>query len=318
MQFIRLIRPVNLFIIALTMYGLGWYFDPMRGCSCTHILPSFSFFLLVFSTVLIAAAGNIINDYFDVRADRVNKPERLIIGKSIKKRVAIVSHWGINLVAFGIAIYLTWEMNSFVYLFIHLLSINILWFYSLYFKRRFLIGNILIAALTALVPVLVGIYFHQMSIIQSSQPEPADFFPFGGSSPYNMFMWISFGLACFAFMLNLAREVVKDFEDMEGDKKIRARTLPLTIGERKSKSFIAIVLLLTLAIVFVLWFQLNSLTFESMIPIFIVSGIILVCLFLLLRAQNKKDYRFINHLIKLSMTIGLLTPVYWKFIQHYV
>ena len=101
-HFIRLTRPVNLVIIAITMYGLGWYFEGLANVQAFGI-QSFDFFLLVLSTTMIAAAGNIINDYFDVRADRVNKPERLIIGVTIKRRVAIVSHWGINFLAFSIA-----------------------------------------------------------------------------------------------------------------------------------------------------------------------------------------------------------------------
>ena len=118
------------------------------------------FFLMVFSTILIGAAGNMINDYFDIKADRVNKPEQLIITKHIKKRVAILYHWLFNAIAFSIAIYLSLRNNSFWYVFIHLISINALWFYSLYFKRKIFIGNLIVALLTALVPILCGIHFY--------------------------------------------------------------------------------------------------------------------------------------------------------------
>ena len=85
-HFIRLTRPLNLLIAGLTMYGLGWYVESQYSNGTIHGVRSLSFFLLVFSTILIAAAGNVINDYFDVRADRINKPEKLIIGVHIKRR----------------------------------------------------------------------------------------------------------------------------------------------------------------------------------------------------------------------------------------
>lgn len=318
MHLLRLTRPLNLIIIALTMYGLGWYFDPMEGCSCTFIVTDWPFFWLVFSTVLIAAGGNIINDYFDVRADRVNKPERLIITRHIKKRSAIFMHWTINVIAFSIAIYLSWIMDSFWYLFIHLFSINVLWFYSLYLKRRFLIGNIFIAALTALVPVLVGIFFFQHN---QTNPEwyNVELFPFNmsGSTP-KMILYISAGLAVFAFLLNLAREVVKDMEDVEGDKKLHAKTLPITWGIAKSKWFTVIVLLIAMGTAGALFYLIESFTLMNIAPGIAAGAIMLVTIALALSAKTKKDFRRVNHCIKLAMTVGLLTPVYWKIIMTYV
>ncbi len=318
MHLLRLTRPLNLIIIALTMYGLGWYFDPMEGCSCTFIVTDWPFFWLVFSTVLIAAGGNIINDYFDVRADRVNKPERLIITRHIKKRSAIFMHWTINVIAFSIAIYLSWIMDSFWYLFIHLFSINVLWFYSLYLKRRFLIGNIFIAALTALVPVLVGIFFFQHN---QTNPEwyNVELFPFNmsGSTP-KMILYISAGLAVFAFLLNLAREVVKDMEDVEGDKKLHAKTLPITWGIAKSKWFTVVVLLIAMGTAGALFYLIESFTLINIAPGIAAGAIMLVTIALALSAKTKKDFRRVNHCIKLAMTVGLLTPVYWKIIMTYV
>lgn len=318
MHLLRLIRPINLIIIALTMYGLGWYFDPTEGCSCTFIVTDWPFFWLVFSTVLIAAGGNIINDYFDVRADRINKPHRLIIGKHIKKRTAILMHWTINFIAFSIALYLSWIMDSFWYLFIHLFSINVLWFYSMYFKRRFLSGNVLIAALTALVPLIVGIFFYQHNL-PNSEWYMTQLFPFNleGSSP-KIILNISGGLAIFAFLLNLAREIVKDMEDVEGDKELRASTIPLKLGEQKSKWIIGFILLSAITAAALLIYLVEAFNFTTALPGFVASLIIIVAAVLLYFAQSKSNYRRINHFIKLAMTVGLLTPVYWKILTWYV
>ena len=310
-HFLRLSRPVNLIIILVTMYGLGWFFtdvNPEFG------VQSLDFFLLSISTSMIAAAGNIINDYFDVRADRVNKPERLIIGKYVKRRVAIVTHWGINVLAFGIAIYLSWRLNSFWYLFIHLLSINLLWFYSLYFKRRFLIGNVLIAALTALVPLLVGIYFYQTissDTISFTSIDPS----FSNVGP-SFILWLCFLLASFAFLLNLAREMVKDMEDVEGDLLIKAKTLPITLGIKKTKTVVSILLIITSLGASLIWFVFK-IPLINLFPVLISGLFTISALVLLPKAHDKIRFKTINGLIKIAMVAGLCTPVFWKIMSIY-
>ena len=317
MHFIKLIRPLNLIIIAITMYGIGWYFEGVYGRHHEFNIYSISFHLLVFSTIMIAAAGNIINDYFDVRADRINKPDRLIIGKYVKRRYAIVSHWGINLIAFCIAIYLSWVLETFWYLFIHLLAINILWYYSMYVKRKFLIGNILIAALTALVPILVGFYFHQLFITEPAAMEFSAYYPFE-SYPYTDYtIRLSLGLAGFAFILNFAREIVKDMEDVEGDKKLRAKTLPIVLGYAKTKWVAIFVLFGSLISTVTILLLFREVPLYNLAPIGLSAILVIACFFLLLKANNKSDYRTINHLIKLAMVAGLIIPIYWKLLMIY-
>ncbi len=316
MHFIRLIRPVNLIIVTLTMYGIGWYFDSIYGATDEHSLFSGTYFLLVVSTVMIAAAGNIINDYFDVRADRINKPERLIIGVHVKRRVAIVTHWGLNFVAFSIAVYLSWTLETFWYLFIHLLTINLLWFYSMYLKRKFLTGNIVIAALTGLVTILVGFYFHQLYNLKS-QTIAETLFPFDQYKGSNYILWLAFGLATFAFLLNLAREIVKDMEDVEGDKKLKAQTLPIVLGYRKTKWVAAFVLCGSVVSTMIVWFFFNEISFISMLPIILAALTVLMSFLILFKATEKRHFRSINHLIKLSMVFGLISPIYWTILLLY-
>jgi 4-hydroxybenzoate polyprenyltransferase len=104
--------------------------------------------------VIIAAAGNMINDYFDIKADRINKPQKLIISKYMKKRWAIVLHWGLNIIAVLISIYLSVKYHSLLFVFVHILSMNLLWFYSIYFKKKLFVGNLVIAILTGMVPLV--------------------------------------------------------------------------------------------------------------------------------------------------------------------
>ena len=314
-HFIRLTRPLNLFIIAITMYGLGWYFEGVHTESSTNGIASLSFFLLVLSTIMIAAAGNIINDYFDLRADRINKPEKVIIGKHIKRRVAIVTHWSINFVAFSIAIYLSWKLDTFWYLFIHLLCINVLWYYSSYFKRKFLIGNILVASLTALVPLMVGLYFFHNQVISISNK--TDFYPFYNALAESYVVYLAIGLAGFAFILNLAREIVKDMEDVEGDKLLRANTVPIRIGYPKTKVLISVILITSIASILFVWILFPFVNINAGIPLFIAALFIMLALILLLKSSNKGQYKRINSCIKIAMILGALSPVFWKILLIY-
>lgn len=322
MHFLRLIRPINLIVVALTMYAMRVFFLPYLD-EINRRIPSsepLDFFLLVLSTVIIAAGGNIINDYFDVKADRVNKPDKVIIGKYIKPRWAIVSHWLLNFTAFAIACYLSWRYGTFWYVFIHLLSINALWFYSMYFKRRFLIGNVMIALLTALVPILCGIHFLKLvdSSYHISLPGSWDGNVSIGIDSKGIKTFFVLFFAFFAASLNLVREIIKDIEDVEGDLLLRAKTLPIVIGKRRSK-FIAAAILLVLLIVpipFILegYAYYHNQFFVAMAPgIAIIFGIVVV-LILTLKAQERQQFKRADFVLKLLMMIGSCFPFYWYFL----
>ena len=316
MHFIRLTRPVNLIIIGITMYGLGWYFEDLYKYNIEFGIRSFSFFLLVISTIMIAAAGNIINDYFDVRADRINKPEKLIIGKHVKRRVAIITHWALNFVAFSIAVYLSWTFDTFWYLFIHLASINMLWLYSSSFKRKLLIGNFIIASLTAMVPLLVGFYFyHHPSMEIIPVPNQVNY-PIVSFPTEGYVVLLSGGLAFFAFLLNLSREVVKDIEDVEGDKKLRAKTLPIAFGVKSSKLFTYFILTTALMGILFVFFMFPILM-NGLYTIIIAALFTVLAIALLIQAENRKGYKRVNTFIKLAMTAGMLSPIYWKLLMIY-
>jgi 4-hydroxybenzoate polyprenyltransferase len=316
MHFIRLMRPTNLIIIAATMYSLGWYFDSIFTLDYRegHI-NSMDFFLLVLSTVIIAAGGNIINDYFDIKADRVNRPERLIITKHIKPRVAILTHWIFNFVAFSIAVYLSYAFNTFWYLFIHLLSINLLWIYSMRLKRTLYFGNIIIGFLTAMVPLLVGIFYHQSLdfTLSAISPEKVDVYPFRVLDPHNYILWLSFGLGGFAFLLNWAREIVKDMEDVDGDKKLRAKTIPIVLGYKRAKQIATLLLLVTVlgSLGFLVFSDALIDHWIAFIPAGLSALFWLVSLHQLIRSKTPEDYRIAHKTIKLIMICGLVLPAYW-------
>jgi 4-hydroxybenzoate polyprenyltransferase len=312
-HFIRLTRPLNLLITAATMYGFGWYLESLYSNGDQFGIRTIPFLILVISTVLIAAAGNIINDYFDVRADRVNKPERLIIGVHLKRRWAIISHWLFNILAFSMAVYLSWIFESFWYLFIHLLSINLLWGYSSYFKRRLIVGNVVIAALTALVPVLVALYFFQHPQLEFSESKDV-IYPFIGNADFTFLFFVTGVFALFAFTLNLAREMIKDIQDVEGDKLLHARTFPIVFGIRMTKLFCYVILSGALSGILFLVLMTPLSDSASFAPIVIAALFTTLSIFSLVLAVERKGLKKVDLFLKLAMVAGMLAPVVWKYI----
>jgi len=299
--FLKLIRAKNLLIIVMTMIGVAVYL--MKSNSYQKVdFHYLDYFLLIFSTMIIAAAGNVINDYFDVKADRINKPEKVIIAKFMKPRWAILWHWTFNLVAFLIAVYLSVKYETLIFVFVHLLSINLLWFYSVQLKRKLIISNLIIAFLTALVPLLSVWFFKVLN--ESSIP----FSPYREESwsTYLDYSFIYF-LAICAFIQNFAREINKDIHDIQGDLVAHVQSLPMKIGKEKA-AYLTIILIQIPLILFIFgfylfdWFQVNKVT----MILLLLSGAVNFTSALLYIIKKESTLTWINHLMKWSMFFGLI------------
>ena len=299
--FLKLIRAKNLLIIVMTMIGVAFYL--MKSNSYQKVdFHYLDYFLLIFSTMIIAAAGNVINDYFDVKADRINKPEKVIISKFMKPRWAILWHWSFNLIAFLIAVYLSVKYATLIFVFVHLLSINLLWFYSVQLKRKLVISNLIIAFLTALVPLLSVWFFKVLN--ESSIP----------FSPYREESWSTYldysfiyYLAICAFFQNFAREINKDIHDIQGDLVAHVESLPMKIGKEKA-AYLTIILIQIPLILFIFgfyvfdWFQVNKVT----MILLLLSGAVNFTSALLYIIKKEATLTWINHLMKWSMFFGLI------------
>jgi len=297
-HFLRLIRPINLFIIAITMVGVRLYLSNFLDNVALINVP---FVLLVVSTLLIAAAGNVINDYFDLRADRVNRPDSVIIGRHIKRRWAIIIHWIFNLFGFCVGLYLGWLYDSFFFVIVHLGSITFLWWYSVSLKKKPLIGNVVVSILSVLVILLV----YKMTTLE--------YFPLNSDAHYYDLLFmipVPLVLAIFmvmAFSQNLAREIIKDAEDVNGDLVIGARTVPMILGKKS-----AIILVGILSIVFpliyfyVVFSSQHEMDILKTLPI-TLAAIVNVLIFLIsLVSQPSKSIVLIKNLLKVSMVLGVI------------
>src|SRR5580698_2412808 len=290
--FFRLIRWPNLVFILLTQH-LFYYFI-LLPCFAGQqpvypvVLRPVLFYLLAFSSVLIAAAGYIINDYFDLNIDRVNKPDRLVVDRLIKRRWTIIWHWILSGLGILLGLYISWKLRNPLVVLSNLGCVMLLYFYSTTFKRRLLIGNILISLLTAW--VILVLYLCEIRFT-----EDVDY-----SRILSRLFKFAIVYAGFAFISSLIREVVKDIEDMDGDARYGCRTMPIVWGVNVAKVFAGTwVVVLTGSLVVIQVYALQRMGWPM-----VIYGILLLDLPLmwilrkLYQAQTKKDYHQLSGAIK--------------------
>ncbi|MCA6364116.1 MAG: geranylgeranylglycerol-phosphate geranylgeranyltransferase [Bacteroidetes bacterium] len=315
-HFLTLIRLPNLLIIAFTQYMLRWCLilptlNLHRVDTDLDLLPAshmneLDFFLLVLATVMIAAAGYIINDYFDVRIDEVNRPDENVVGKTIKRRVAMGAHMVINILGAGIGIWLSWKYDQFrVGSFLFVTAPALLWFYSTSLKRQFLIGNLVIALLSALVTLLVLLFE-----LPGVHRTVAETYPILIEKKlYSLEPILNIGLAyaLFAFLISLLREMIKDTEDYEGDLAYGCRTVPIVLGIAPTKWIMAAtafsVMLMLGFIQFSMAQSADWLSFGYLL--LLVQMPLAAIVWLTLKAAGKRHWRRISLLIKLVMIGGI-------------
>ena len=297
----RLIRIWNLLIIVLVMMGIA-YFILENNAFQKIDFSLFDYCLLILSTSILCAAGTTINDYFDIKADKINKPELLIVTKYLKKRWAILFHLIFIAIALVISIYLSNRYSTLFFVIVHIISISIMWYYSTYLKKKMLIGNLTIAILASCIPLFAAWYFKIAN--ESSQV----------FSPYNSETWSStidfsyiYFLALCAFVQILAREVIKDIHDMEGDKAIHVYSLPMKFGVNRS-SWFALILLqmpLVIGVVMVICSTIHLTNFS--IGLLIGAGLINLFIFVYSGFIKAMDFKTTSILLNFSMILPLLS-----------
>lgn len=225
MSWLRLVRWPNLMIIAFTQCIAWWcVIRPLPGL---QVLQTPAFALLCLSTVLIAAAGYIINDYFDIDIDAINKPSKVILERSIPRRLAIIVHSLLNLIGIALAALIAIPHGHPEWLLLQLFCSLLLWRYSTHWKRQFLIGNLTVALMTALTVLVLLVYEPSLQsttgATSTGQPSPRS---------------VLFVFAFFAFILTWMREIVKDMEDYKGDAAEGCLTMPIRWGLLRSGRFV--------------------------------------------------------------------------------
>lgn len=275
--FLRLIRVQNLLIVVGTQYLARVALIGPRD-EWPRLLLDGRMLILTLSTVCIAAAGYIINDYFDVKIDIVNKPERVVIGRYLKRRWAITAHQVLNVVGCVLGLLLSrWVLA------VDVLSVSLLWFYSANLKRQPFIGNLVVSFLTALSLIVMAVYYrHNEDLVLV--------------------------YAAFAFVVTVVREVIKDMEDVRGDARYGCRTLPIVWGIRRTKYLLYVVIT---AFIVTLFFIADSWQNPRLGWIFLLLLIpVLWLVYRLVLADTRREYSYLSNLCKLIMLMGVLTMVW--------
>jgi len=298
----KLVRLPNLLIVALTQYLMRWaILNPLLIKNGYELqFGEFNFFLLVLTTVLLTAGGYIINDYFDTKTDLLNRPKTVVVGNFISRKQALKLHIILNSIALVLGFYISFQINLFKLGFIFLLISGILWYYSSSYKRQFLIGNLIVAILTAMVtlmPVLFEIPVLNAKYMNIIILRNSDF--------YNLFFW-SVGFAGFAFLTTLFREIIKDIEDYEGDNVYGRNTVPIILGIKYSKIIVISLVIFTLISMYFVYFKyINNIT--SLIYIVcILTPPQLMLIYRIFKANEKNDYHKANILSKIIMLLGVM------------
>jgi len=303
--FFQMARWQNLLFIALTQ----WLFHLcilVPNLSAVGLQPQVTnsyFLLIIIASILIAGSGNIINDYFDLNIDKINKPDKLVVDKYISRRWVIFLHLLLSLSGIICSFYVGMKLNLFWLGIANSFCVLLLFIYSASLKKQFLIGNIVVSALTSWVVMVLILPEYEALNKTSVQTLEA----------YYKILRIGILYASFSFIISVVREVIKDMEDIEGDHKNGCKTMPIVWGLNATKVFVAVWLIVLIGVVIIA--QLYVVRFKWWISIvyafiFIVAPLIYI-LKSLFKAQSVKDFHTLSSLVKWVMLSGILSMIFF-------
>lgn len=301
MNYLNLIRYQNLLFITLTQvfikYGL------FRAFKADVVLNTLDFVLLVIATVCIAAAGNIINDIYDVAIDKINKPKKVLIGRKISEQTANVLYIVLTSIGVAIGFYLSNRIGKPGFSALFIIFSALLYLYSSYLKGILLVGNILVSVLVAMSLIVVALF----DLMPAINP--------GNVALQSTVFKTVLHYALFAFFINLIREIVKDLQDINGDKKGGMNTLPIAIGRKRTGNIVFI--LGSLAVLAVVFYMYEKLYNKQIIMLYFLFAIVAPLLYFCIKtwdAKTTKDYAFLSKLLKLVMFLGICSIALFEFV----
>lgn len=268
---LKITRFWNLVIIGFAQFFAAYF---LVGY---YTVLDWRLYALSLSTIFVAAGGYIINDYYDVKIDLINKPGRVVVGKSIRRRYALLFHTVLSAVGVALGVWLDWKIGL-----INFLSGFLLWWYSNFLKRQPFVGNMAVAALTGLSIYVVAVLF----------------------DPFNKLI---IGYAFFSCFITLLREIIKDMEDLKGDNTFGCKTLPIVFGIRKSKMFMYGLAVLNVA--FIVWFNYSYIGLSHWIPVAFILLPVLLMMVALSVADTVKDFYRLSQYCKIVLLLGVLSMI---------
>jgi 4-hydroxybenzoate polyprenyltransferase len=308
--YLKLIRTPVLLMIAGLQYGIRFFvIEPMIEISGYELaMSNIEFGYLVLSTLLITAGGFTINDYFDAKIDRINKPKKVVVDRIIKRRVAMALHVLLSSLGIALAAYLCYNLGMWRMTSVFLFAVFVLWFYSTNLKHQFLIGNVTMAILAGSVTLIVGLF--EIPLLNGMYPESVENY---GFSIFNVPAYWIIGYSLLIGLFALTREITKDIIDIRGDKLHGCNTLPISLGVANTKSIIIALYLAILA--GLTWTYLKFIDVHSW-QLGVIFFLILISTaiqpVLIYRARIKNDFYNSSRINSLSITLILISMYFLR------
>ena len=268
------VRGYNILVITLAQYLASIYIlapeTPLR-----KVIFDLNLFLIVTASALVIASGYIINNFYDAEKDLINKPTKSMLDRLVSQNFKLTTYFILNFLAVFAASYISFRAVLFFSAYIFGI-----WYYSHRLKRIPFLGNLVSATLAIAPFFVVFVYYHN-------------------------FKTVIFVHALFLFLLILAREMIKDMENMAGDMAQNYRTIPIIYGPKTSKIFITLLVLLTLVPAFLL----IKIFDVGYMYLYFAASIILLIIFLVLlwKAEGKKHYVWLHNILKFIIVSGVIS-----------
>lgn len=296
MKYLKLIRYQNLLLLAFMqlIFRYGFLEPQSIGLALTH----FQYALLVLSTVLIAAAGYIINDILDQETDYDNKPDNVIVGKHISEKAAYNLYFVLNILGVCIGYYLANVIQRPSFAGIFIIVSATLYMYATSLKQMLLVGNIIVALLLSISVLIIGIFDLLPATDVVNRPVMGDIFT------------VLISYAVFAFVINLIREIVKDMEDVDGDYNQGMSTLPIALGVGRTAK-VAFVLGIIATLVLLIFINGNlmsrELYFSVLYALLFVVAPLIFFLVKIWNAKEKAEFHLLSTVLKWVIFFGILS-----------
>lgn len=301
MNILNLIRWKNLLMIALVQLLIKYaLLEPFEA---NIMFNWFGISLLILATLCLAAAGNIINDIYDVETDLINRPSKIIVGKRVSEKTAYNLFIAFNVIGILIGFYLSHLVGRSGFFALFVIISALLYVYASYLKQTLLIGNIVISLLVSMSILVVGLFELLPAITPQNQPTQLFFFK------------ILLDYALFAFVINLVREMAKDLEDIDGDHKAGMNTLPIAIGRDRAVKVLFVLTLLPL--IGVVYYMMTYMYKQPIAVGYFLLFVIAPLLYVSIKsfsAKNKKEFHHISNMLKLVMLFGMLSLLLYVFV----
>jgi len=298
MKYLKLIRYQNLLMLAFMQLLFRYGFLKLQNIPLA--LNDWQYVLLVLSTVLIAAAGYVINNIFDLDTDLDNKPDQVIIGKSISESSAYTIYAALNISGVAIGFYLSNVIVKPSFAAIFILIAASLYIYATSLKQIMVLGNVIVALILAFSVVIIGVFDLYPAIDARNQLAMANLFS------------ILLDYALFAFIINFIREIVKDLEDIQGDNNQGMKTLAIVLGIEKTTKLVFALAVLSIIILFVYtktYLVANDLFIATLYGFLFVLAPLIFFTIKIWTAKAKEDFHTLSTLLKWILFFGILSIV---------